>query len=214
MPGIERKILTFVEKHLLLIGALFSSALALYLRKIAVWWYYGAASFYFDMHPNHIQTTFYDLVVRLLQYLPALPLHSVKWLAGLSDFGVAGLLVLALGKEASILPYCFCGASPGDSWILWRFFCCWPGIFYTETAGRGIKGSEDVPRFLRDPAPSRSVPGFWAWRSGMYGCRRDGSGISGRRCRVWRRSWLFCFCPVRWSCGFPGRRASIRSRAF
>ena len=101
MPGIERKILTFVEKHLLLIGALFSSALALYLRKIAVWWYYGAASFYFDMHPNHIQTTFYDLVVRLLQYLPALPLHSVKWLAGLSDFGVAGLLVLALGKEAS-----------------------------------------------------------------------------------------------------------------
>ena len=100
MLKIERKLIEFVEKHLFLLCILLVSLLALYLRKIAVWWNYEEMGSYFDMHPNYTQTVTYWLVVRLMQYLPMLPLHSVKWLAGLADFGVAGMVAWLLGREA------------------------------------------------------------------------------------------------------------------
>lgn len=100
MPKIERKLIEFVEKHMLVLCALFVSFLALYLRKVAVWWHYGAAASYFDMHENYTQTVTYYLLVRLSQYLPLLPLHSFKWMSGLADFGVAGLVTYLLGREA------------------------------------------------------------------------------------------------------------------
>lgn len=99
MLRIERKLIEFVERHLLLVCVLISALLALYLRKIAVWWNYGAVSSYFDMHEHDTHTVTYYLVVRLSQYLPLLPLQSMKWLAGLADFGVAGLVTYLLGKE-------------------------------------------------------------------------------------------------------------------
>lgn len=101
MLKIERRFIEFVEKHLFLLCALLSVLLALYLRKTAVWWHYGAASSYFDMHRHDTRTVAYHLIVRLSQYLPLLPLHSMKWLAGLADFGVAGLVTYLLGKEAN-----------------------------------------------------------------------------------------------------------------
>ena len=101
MLKIERKFIEFVEKHLFLLCALISVLLALYLRKMAVWWHYGAVSSYFDMHEHDTHTVTYYLIVRLLQYLPLLPLHSMKWMAGLADFGVAGLVTYLLGKEAN-----------------------------------------------------------------------------------------------------------------
>ena len=101
MLKIERKFIDFVEKHMYLLCALLCSLLALYLRKIAVWWSYGSVAAYFDMHSNYTQTATYYLLVRLTQYLPLLPLHSIKWLAGLADFGIAGLMVLLLGRETS-----------------------------------------------------------------------------------------------------------------
>lgn len=101
MLKIERKLIGFVEKHMYLLCALLCSLLALYLRKVAVWWSYGAAASYFDMHSNYTQTVTYYLLVKLAQYLPLLPLHSIKWLAGLADFCIAGLVVYLLRREAN-----------------------------------------------------------------------------------------------------------------
>lgn len=101
MPKIERKLIEFAEKHLFLLCVVLSVLMALYLRKIAVWWSYVDISSYFDMHEHDTHTVTYYLIVRLSQYLPLLPLHSMKWLAGLADFGVAGLVTYLLGKEAN-----------------------------------------------------------------------------------------------------------------
>lgn len=116
MLKIERRLLELAEKHMLPLSALLLSLLALYLRKTAVWWNYENIGVYFDLHENHTQTAAYYLLVRLVQYLPLLPVHSIKWLAGISDFGVAGLVVYLLGKEADgrkkLIFYVVCVFSP------------------------------------------------------------------------------------------------------
>lgn len=116
MLKLERRLLEFAEKHMLLLSALFLSLLALYLRKTAVWWNYENIVSYFDLHENHTQTAAYYLLVRLVQFLPLLPVHSIKWLAGISDFGVAGLVVYLLGKEVHggkrLIFYVVCLFSP------------------------------------------------------------------------------------------------------
>lgn len=96
----ERKLVEFVEKHLFLLCILLLSLLALYLRKVAVWWNYDAIVTNFDKHKNYTQTAAYFLILRLIQYLPLLPVHSIKWMAGLADFGVAGLVTYLLGRGA------------------------------------------------------------------------------------------------------------------
>lgn len=116
MLKIERKAVEFVEKKLFLICVLFLSLLALYLRRIAVWWNYDAIGSYFDMHENYTQTATYFLIVRLVQYLPLLPAHSIKYLAALSDFGVAAMTTYLLGKNADdrkrLIFYTVCLFSP------------------------------------------------------------------------------------------------------
>ena len=116
MLKIERRLLGFLEKHMLLLSALLLSLMALYLRKTAVWWNYDNIGAYFDMHDNHTQTAAYYLLARLVQYLPLLPVHSVKWLAAISDFGIAGLVVYLLGKETDdrkkLVFYVVCLFSP------------------------------------------------------------------------------------------------------
>ena len=116
MLKIERRLLGFLEKHMLLLSALLLSLMALYLRKTAVWWNYDNIGAYFDMHDNHTQTAAYYLLARLVQYLPLLPVHSVKWLAAISDFGIAGLVVYLLGKETDdrkkLIFYVVCLFSP------------------------------------------------------------------------------------------------------
>lgn len=116
MLKIERRLLELAEKHMLLLSALLLSLLALYLRKTGVWWSYENIGAYFDLHENHAHTAAYYLLVRLVQYLPLLPVHSIKWLAGISDFGVAGLVVYLLGKETDgrkkLIFYVVCVFSP------------------------------------------------------------------------------------------------------
>lgn len=116
MLKIERKLLELAEKYMILLSALFLSFLALYLRKIGVWWNYENIAAYFDLHEYHTHTSAYYLLVRLVQYLPLLPVHSIKWLAGISDFGVAGLVVYLLGKETDgrkkLIFYVVCVFSP------------------------------------------------------------------------------------------------------
>ena len=100
MLKIERRIIELVERHLYLLCVLLLSCLALYLRRTAVWWNYSSVASYFDMHENYTQTPVYFLVVRLVQYLPFLPLHSIKYIAAMSDFGVAVFIVHLLGRDA------------------------------------------------------------------------------------------------------------------
>lgn len=116
MLKIERKLAEFAEKHLIFLCGFLLTVIGLYLRKAAIWWSYGNIGAYFDMHADCCQTVFYYRLVWWMQNLPALPLHSVKWLAGLADFGIAGLMVRFLGKEADsakrLIFYAVCVFSP------------------------------------------------------------------------------------------------------
>ncbi len=98
MLKIERKVIEFIEKHMLLLAFLIVSVLALYIRRHVIWWSPEDVSSAFDYHGNHVQSTTYYLLVRMTEYIPMLPLHSIKWIAGLADFGVAGMCVLLLGN--------------------------------------------------------------------------------------------------------------------
>lgn len=97
MLKIERKLILWIEKHMFLLMALLVAVMALYLRRAVIWWGSPDASYYFDGHVGNIQSAFYFLFVQLIQYLPILPLHGIKWLAGLTDFVVAILCIIAVG---------------------------------------------------------------------------------------------------------------------
>lgn len=103
MLKIEKKLLQWVEKHMFLLMALLAMAIALFLKRMAIWWGTPEVSYYFDGHKNNIQSALYLGLVRLVQYLPMIPLHSIKWLAVLADFGVAVLCLLAVGGHTERL---------------------------------------------------------------------------------------------------------------
>lgn len=95
----ERKLLELAEKYRLLLAVLFAGVLTLYLRKIGVWWMPPHLVSAFDMHPGYTESSLYHLLVRGVQFLPLLPAHSIKWLAGLSDYVLAALCVCCMGKR-------------------------------------------------------------------------------------------------------------------
>ena len=97
MLKIERKLLLWVEKHMFLLLAVLAAVMGLYLRRGAIWWNSPDAGYYFDAHQGNIQSGCYHLLVHLVQYLPMLPLHAVKWLAVAADYAVAVLAVIAVG---------------------------------------------------------------------------------------------------------------------
>lgn len=100
MLKIEKKIFEWVDKYRLLLSFLLVNALTLYLRKIGVWWSFSDVAAAFDMHENYIESSMYHLLVRFVQYVPILPLHSIKWLAGLCDYILVFLCVCSM--EASV----------------------------------------------------------------------------------------------------------------
>ncbi len=99
MLMLEKKILQWAEKHMCHLAILLACGIALYLRRGAIWWNSPDVGFCFDRHPNHIQSSLYYVLVLLMQYLPLLPLHSMKWLCILADCGV--ILFCALGMGGS-----------------------------------------------------------------------------------------------------------------
>lgn len=96
MLKIEKKLLSWVEKHMFLLMALLVAVVSLYLKKIAVWWISPDVNYYFDNHANSIQSAFYNVLVLLVQHVPMLPLHSIKWIAGIADYVVAVLCFIAV----------------------------------------------------------------------------------------------------------------------
>lgn len=99
MLKIEKKALEWAEKHMYSLTVLLVCALALYMRRGAIWWSSPDVGAYFDWHENHIQSAFYYALVRLAQYIPMLPLHVMKWLYSLADLAVILLGVMALDGD-------------------------------------------------------------------------------------------------------------------
>ena len=96
MLKIEKKLLLWVEKHMFLLMALLAVAIGLFLKRMAIWWAAPNVGYYFDGHTNNIQSMFYHGLIRLVQYVPMLPLHSIKWLTVIADLAVAFLCLLAV----------------------------------------------------------------------------------------------------------------------
>lgn len=115
MPEWERLLLEGIEKHMLLLAVLVISLLALYLRKVAVPWNYENILGHFDHHINHTESSFYYLLLRISEYIPILPLHSFKWLGGLSDFALAAVCAGIAGERSKLkqcILYMLCLFSP------------------------------------------------------------------------------------------------------
>lgn len=114
----ERKLIDFIEKHMLIFQMFLVSALALYIRRIPIWWNTDDVAAYFDFHENCTQSALYYLLVRAVQYLPMLPVHSIKWISVIGDFGTAVLcLLLVRGKNRDnrllqVFCYTLCLFSP------------------------------------------------------------------------------------------------------
>lgn len=102
MTKIEKKLITFVEKNIILIAALLVMGLAFLVRRQSIWYHSQDYIHYFDSHEGNIQSAAYYLVVRLLSYGYDIPMHGVKWLAAVADFGVAAFCVLLCRQEMRI----------------------------------------------------------------------------------------------------------------
>jgi len=99
MLTIEKKIIAFVEKNLFLLSALLLTVIAFVVRRWGIWYHSEDYIYYFDMHEANIQSAFYWLLVRLMGYGFDIPMHGIKWMAAMADFGVAVLEVLLCKGE-------------------------------------------------------------------------------------------------------------------
>lgn len=99
MLKIEKKMLEWAEKHIYQLTVLLVCVIALYMKKGAIWWTSPDAGYYFDRHTNHTQSSFYYILVTLVQYLPMVPLHGMKWLYSLSDFVMVFLGAMVMDGE-------------------------------------------------------------------------------------------------------------------
>ena len=173
----EKKLLLWAERHMLLLTVLMAAALGLYLRRAAVWWTAPDAGALFDRHENNIQSSFYHLVVYAAQYLPALPLHTVKWLAGGADYVVALLFAAIACGQKEKLKHTFCFVVCLLSPVVYLRGICWGqidsvafafllGAYLLWEKGR-ILGPYSRPYWVR-----RCIPViFWSF---LAGCCLEG----------------------------------------
>lgn len=130
MLKIERKLLEWVERHMSVLVLLFVSLLALYIRRIPIWWNPEDIAVYFDYHENCTQSFLYYLLVQGVQYFSRLPVHSIKWISVIGDFGTAALCLLLVresNKDNELLPV-FCYSTCLFSPVLILKGCVWAQI--------------------------------------------------------------------------------------
>lgn len=151
----EKKLLLWIEKHMFLLMALLAAVISLYLKRLAIWWGSPEINYYFDGHENNIQSTFYFLLVRTVQYLPLLPLHSLKWIAGIADYAVAALCFLAVDghreglKLKSTFYFVVCVLSP----VVYLRGVCWGqadslAFFFLLASGLLWNKGKKIPALL------------------------------------------------------------------
>ncbi len=173
MTKIEKKLITFVEKNIILIVALFLTGLAFLVRRQSIWYHSQDYIYYFDSHEGNIQSAAYYLVVRLLSYWFDIPMHGMKWLAAVADFGVAAFCVLlcrqkmgmqggaftSYDKIKLLLLYAGCLFAPalylrGSVWaqidsvafaLLLGALCLYRGVICRH-AGNQAAESQDAPK--------------------------------------------------------------------
>lgn len=85
----EKRLLDWTDRFLPLLMVLVASGLALYLRRGMIWYTVDGLNAGFDGHDGFVESYLRYGIVRLVQYLPILPAHSIKWICGLSDFLLA-----------------------------------------------------------------------------------------------------------------------------
>ena len=98
MLKLEKRLLEYAEKNILLLQLLLVSAIALFIRRLPIWWNPEDIGAYFDFHVNNTQSGLYGLLVGAVQYLPLLPVHTIKWLAALGDFLTAAFCLLLVRR--------------------------------------------------------------------------------------------------------------------
>lgn len=130
MLKMERKLLEWIEKHMFVLILLVVSILALYIRRLPIWWNPETIGAYFDWHENSVQSFLYYLLLQGVQYLPMLPVHSIKWISVIGDFGTAALCLLLVREYnkdnglLSVFCYSMCLFSP----VLILRGCVWAQI--------------------------------------------------------------------------------------
>lgn len=118
MLKLEKRLLEYAEKNILLLQLLLVSAIALFIRRLPIWWNPEDIGAYFDFHANNTQSGLYGLLVGAVQYLPLLPVHTIKWLAALGDFLTATFCLLlvrradASNRLRQVFCYTMCLFSP------------------------------------------------------------------------------------------------------
>ncbi len=118
MLKIEKKLIEFIERYIFIFQLALVSVLALYIRRSLIWWNPGNIGAYFDYHVNCVQSYMSYFLVRGVQVFPMLPVHSIKWLSVLGDFGTAILCMILVKQEnkenklLQVLSYTVCLLSP------------------------------------------------------------------------------------------------------
>lgn len=132
MLKIEKRLVEFLDKHMLLLAAILVTGLAFWLRKQCIWFYGRDYAAYFDAHTGNIQSSLYYLVLHWLGYLPLPPIQSVKWMAIAADFVVAVQCVLLFGGGKKGLK-CIEGSERTRLWILYTA-CLFSPVFFLRGA--------------------------------------------------------------------------------
>lgn len=99
LTALEKELLKPVDKYLPVIIVIVVTIMSLFLRKIAIWWNYSEIISGFDRHVGHVESAFRYAMVFWAEHLPFLPVHTVKWMSGLADFGLAALVTLLLRRK-------------------------------------------------------------------------------------------------------------------
>lgn len=128
MLKIEKRLVEFLDKHMLLLATILVTGLAFWLRKQCIWFYGRDYAAYFDAHTGNTQSSLYYLVLHWLGYLPLPPIQSVKWMAIAADFVVAGqcVLLFSCGRKGW---KCIESSDRTRCWILYTACLFSPVIF-------------------------------------------------------------------------------------
>lgn len=101
MLKVEKKVIDWIDKHMLLLAGLVIIAIAVLIRRGGLWHssFDSANQFYTDA-PGYFHTPFYTALIRGLSYIPITPLRTLKIVISFFDIGTALLSALVIMKRS------------------------------------------------------------------------------------------------------------------